>query len=120
MDDGALDDALEAGGGLGILGAIGDQIVQFGFEISDKAAAQLLQVDIAGPHHRRRILIFDQRQQQMLKRRVFVVTLIGERERTMERLFETARERGHFNVSLFVLDAFPRNHFFSIMHCKGC
>ena len=29
MDDGALDDALEAGGRLGILAAVGDQVVQF-------------------------------------------------------------------------------------------
>ncbi len=106
--------------GLRILRAVGDQIVQLGFEIGDKAAAQLFQIDVARPHHRGRILIFDQRQQEMLQRRVFVVALIGESQRPMKRLFEAARERGHFNFSSFVLDASPRNHFFSIMHCKGC
>ncbi len=120
VNDGALDDALEAGGGLGILRAVGDQIVQLGFEIGDEAAAQLFQIHVAGPHHRRRILIFDQRQQQMLQRRVFVVALVGESQRPVKRLFEAARERGHFNFSSFVLEASPRNHFFSMMHCKGC
>ena len=120
VDDRALDDALEAGGRLEVLGAVGDQIVEFRFEVGDEAAAQLFQVDVARPHDRRRVLILDQREQQMLQRRVFMMTLVGERERPVERLFEAARERGHFNFSSFVLGASPRNHFFSMMHCKGC
>ena len=95
MDDRALDHALEAGGRLGILGAVGDQVFQLGFEIGDQAAAQLVEVDIAGAHHRGGVLIVDQRQQQMLQRRVFVVPLIGEGERPVERLFEAAREGWH-------------------------
>ena len=90
MDHGALDHALEAGGGLGILAAVGDQVFQFGFEIGDQAAAQLVEVDIAGAHHRGGVLVVDQRQQQMLERRIFVVALIGERQRPVERLFEAA------------------------------
>ena len=121
VDDGALDDALEAGGRLGVFGPVGDEIVEFGFEISDQTAAQLVQIDVAGPHHRRRILIFDQRKQEMFERGVFVVALIGERQGPVERLFKTARERGH-SVSHFlcIRRRFPRNHFFSMMHCKGC
>ena len=65
--------------------------------IVDEAAAQLVEIDVAGPHHRGGVLIVDQRQQQMLERRVFVMPLVGERQRAMERLFETARERGHFS-----------------------
>ena len=107
VDHGALNDALEAGGRLGILGAVGDEIVEFGFEIGDEAAAQLVQVDVAGPHHRRGILILDQRQQQVLERGVFVMALIGERQSPVERLFEAARERGHFRFSSFVLDVPP-------------
>ncbi len=95
MDDGALDHALEPGGGLGILGPVGDQVLQFGFEIGDEAAAQLVEVDIARPHHRGRILVLDQRQQEMLERRIFMVPLVGERQRAMERLFEAARKTGH-------------------------
>ena len=43
----------------------------------------------------RRILVLDQRQQEMLERRIFMVTLVGERQRAMERLFEAARKTGH-------------------------
>ena len=120
VDDGALDDALEAGRGLGIVRPVGDQVVEFGFEVGDETAAQLFQIDVARAHHRRRVLIFDQGEQQMLQRRIFVVAFIGERQRPVKRLFKAARERGHFNCSSFVLDPSPRNHFFSIMHCKGC
>ena len=38
MDHRALDHALEAGGRLGIVGAVGDQILEFGVEIVDEAA----------------------------------------------------------------------------------
>ena len=79
--------------------AVGDQIVEFGFEVGDEAAAQLVEIDVARPHHRRGVLIVDQRQQQMLQRRVFVMALIGESQRPVKRLFEAARERGHFNFS---------------------
>ena len=90
VDDGALDDALEAGGGLGILPAVGDEVVQFRFEIGHEIPSQLLEIDVARPHHRGGILVFDQRQQQVLERGVFVVTFVGERKRPVERLFEAA------------------------------
>ena len=93
--------------GFEILGAVGDQIVEFGFEIGDQATAQLVEVDIAGPHHRRRVLILDQGEQQMLERGVFVMALVGERQGPVERLFETTRERRHFSVSSFVLAVPP-------------
>ena len=95
VDDGALDHALEAGGRLGILGAVGDQVFEFGFEIGRQAAPQLVEIDIAGAHHRGGVLIVDQREQQMLERGVFVMALVGERQRAVERLFEAARERWH-------------------------
>ena len=120
VDDGALNDALEAGGGLAVLRSVGDQIIQFGFEIGDEAAAELLQVHVACPHHRRGVLILDQRQEEMLQGGVLVMALVGEGQSPVKRLFKTARERGHFNFSSFVLEASPRNHFFSMMHCKGC
>ncbi len=53
VDDRALDHALEAGRGLAVLGAVGDEVFQLGFEIGDQAAPQLVEVDIAGAHHRR-------------------------------------------------------------------
>ena len=58
-----LDHALEAGRRLTILGTVGDQVFEFRFEIGDQAAPQLVEIDIAGAHHRRGILVVDQRQQ---------------------------------------------------------
>ncbi len=120
VDHRALDDALEAGGRLGIFGPVGDEIVEFRFEISDQAAAQLVQIDIAGPHHGRRVLILDQRQQEMFKRGVFVMALIGQRQSAVERLFEAARERWHSMSHFVCCGRPPGTHFFSMMHCKGC
>ena len=90
MDHRALDDALEARRRLGVIGAVGDQILEFGLEVVDEAGPQLVEVDIAGPHHGSGVGIVDQRQQQMLECRVFVVALVGERQRTVERLFKAA------------------------------
>src|SRR4029079_7878927 len=57
VDHGALDHALEAGGGLAVLAAVGDQVFQLGFEIARQIALELLGVDIARAHHRRRVLV---------------------------------------------------------------
>ena len=98
MDDGALDHALEPGRRLGILVAVAHQVLELALEIGGEAAAQLVEIDIARPHHRGGVLIVDQGEQQMLERRVFVVTLIGERQGAMEGLFEIARKRWHVQV----------------------
>ena len=90
VNHGALDHPLEAGRRLGILGPVGDEVFEFGFDIGDEVAAQLVGIDIARLHHGSRILIVDQCEQQMLERCVFVVTLVGERQGAMKRLFETA------------------------------
>ena len=95
MNDRALDHALEAGGRLGVLIGIRDQVLELAFQVSHEAAAQLLQIDIAGAHHRGRVLVVHERQQQVLERCVFVTPLIGEGQGTMERLLEAARESGH-------------------------
>jgi len=86
VDHGALDDALEAGGRLGILVAFADQVLQLRFEIGGQAAAQLVEVDIAGPHHRGGVLVVDQRQQEVLECRVFVMPFIGEGQGPVEGL----------------------------------
>ena len=95
MDDGALDDPLEAGGRLRILAFVGDQVGQLRVDIGDQTAPQHVEIDIAGAHDRGRVLVVDQGQQQMFERGVFVVPLIGERERPVKRFFETARECWH-------------------------
>ena len=93
--------------GFEVFGAVGHEIVEFQFEISDQTAAQLVEIDIARPHYRCRVLIFDQREQEMFERGVFVMALIGQRQGPVERLFKTARERGH-SVSHFLCSSrFP-------------
>ena len=95
VDDGALDHPLEPGGRLGILVAVAHQILELAFEIGGEAAPQLVEVDIARPHDRRGILIVDQREQKMFQRGVFVMALVGERQRAVQRLFKVARKSGH-------------------------
>ncbi len=109
MDHGALDHALEPGRWLGVLVALGHEIVEFGLDIGGQAALELFQIDIAGAHHGGRILVFEQRKKQMLQRGVFVVALIGERERPVKRLFEATRKSWHYGLVLVVgIDAAGR------------
>ena len=91
----ALDHALEAGGRLGVVGAVGNQIFEFGFEIVDEAGAQLVEIDAAGTHDGRRIRVIDQREQKVFKRRILVVTLVRDRQRTMQGLFQALRKSRH-------------------------
>ena len=109
VDHRALDDALEAGGRLGILVVAGDQIVELGVDIVEHRALQLFEIDVAGAHDGGRVGVVDQRQQQMLERRIFMMPLIGEGERLMKGLFEALGESRH-----------SEPHFFSITHCSGC
>ena len=95
MDHGTLDHALESGRRLGIVVAVVDQVLQFAFEIGGQTPAQLVQLDIARPHHRGGVLIVEQGKQKVLKRGVLMMTLIGERQGAMQGLFEVARERWH-------------------------
>ena len=95
VDHGALDHPLEASGRLGILATVGDEVFKLGFHVGDEIAAQLVEIDVAGAHHRGGVLIVDQSQQQVLERGIFVVALVCERQRTMERLLEAARKGGH-------------------------
>ena len=60
------------------------EVGELGVEIGDQAAAQLVEIDVAGAHHGGGVLVVDQRQQQMLERRVFVVALVGERKRPVQ------------------------------------
>ncbi len=90
MDHGALDHPLEAGGRLAILAAVGDQVVELGFQVAGEIALELLGVDVARTHHRGGVLVVDQREQQMLERGVFMVAFVGERQRPVEGLLEAA------------------------------
>ncbi len=95
VDHRALDHALEAGGRLGILVGLHDQIVELAVDILDQIALELFDIDIAGAQHRSRVLIVEQGEQQVLERRVFVMALVGERQRAVQGLLEAARETGH-------------------------
>ncbi len=126
VDHGALDHALEAGGRLGVLAAVGDQVLQFGLEIAREIALELLGVDIARPHHRGRVLVVDQREQQVLERRVFMVTLVGERQCPVERLLEAARESWHYRPVFICIGRPPQGFLFgslalvSTAYCSAC
>jgi hypothetical protein len=50
VDDRALDHALEAGGGLGVVLVVDDQRVELGVEIGGDRLLERLQVDAAGLH----------------------------------------------------------------------
>ena len=78
--------------GFEVLVRAGDEVGELGVDVVDEVAAQHVEIDVAGAHHRGGVLVVDQRQQQMLERRVFLVALVGERQRLMQGLFETAGE----------------------------
>ena len=78
MDHRALDDALEAGGRLGIVASVGDEIGQFRVDVIDEIAPEQVEIDAAGTHHRGRILVVDQREQEVFEGGVFVTALIGQ------------------------------------------
>ena len=87
MNDGALDDPLESGRGLGILAAIGDEVGQFRVDVIDEVAAQRVEIHVAGAHDCGCILIVDEGEEQMLEGGVFVAPLAGEGESAMKGLF---------------------------------
>ncbi len=91
----ALDHALESGGRLGVVAAVRHQIFEFGLEIVDETGAQLVEIDAAGPHHRRRIRVIDQRQQKVFERRILMMTLVCNRQRTMQGLFKALGKSWH-------------------------
>ena len=88
MDGRALHHALEAGGGLGVAGALRHQPGQVLVQELGQVALQLLDVHAAGPQHVRRVAVVGQGEEEVLKGRVLVPALIGEAEGAVERLFE--------------------------------
>ncbi len=92
----ALEDALEAGGRLGVLGPVEHQALELVVEVGGEILAQPVEIDAAGPHHRDRVLIVDEREQQVLERRELMTPLVGESEGSVQGLFQVAREHGLF------------------------
>ncbi len=76
MDRGALQHALEARGGFGVLAMVRHEVVKFVIDIGQDVAAQPVEVHAAGSKYRDRVLILGQRQQQMFEGGVFMPPLI--------------------------------------------
>ena len=88
VDHRALDHALEAGGGLGVLAVGRGQGGQIVVDIEGQRRLERVQIDVAGAHDAGRIRVVDQRQQQMLQRGVFVPARIGVSHRAVQGFFE--------------------------------
>ena len=84
VDRRALHHALERGGGLRLGGAVGGQAGQVLVEELGQVGAQLVQVDAAGAQHGGGVAVVGECEQQVLERRIFVASVAGERERTVE------------------------------------
>ncbi len=108
VNHGALDHALESCRRLGILVIAGDEIVQLTVDIIGHDPFEMLEIDVTGAHHCARILIVDQGKQEVFERRIFVMPLVRDGKRLMQRPFKAGRKRWHM-TSLF-----------SITHCNGC
>ena len=72
--------------------ALDEQVGELVVEIFDDARAQGVEIDVAGAHDGRGVAVVEQRQQQVLQRGVFVVALVGVRQRAVQGRFETLRE----------------------------
>ncbi len=83
MNDGALNDALEACGRFRILVVTGDEVVELGVDIGQNGVLELVEIDVAGAHHGGRLGIVDQGKQQVFERRILMMPLVGECQRLM-------------------------------------
>ena len=101
VNGGALDDALEAGGGLGLLAVLDDEALQIVVDVAHDVLAQQVEIDIAGAHHRGGVGIVDQREQQVFERREFMAMLVGYGEGATQRLFERPGEYRHHDLISF-------------------
>jgi hypothetical protein len=92
VNDRALDDALEAGCGLGILPAVSHKIGKLAIDVIDKVAAKNFDVDVAGAHDGCRVLIVDEGKKKVFEGRVLVSPLPCESKSSVKGLFKTARK----------------------------
>ena len=89
VDHGALDDALETGGGLGLVVArVGREIGELVVDVVEQALLQRLEIDRARAHHGGGVAVVEQREQQMLQRGVFMPAFVCGSERPVQRLFQ--------------------------------
>ena len=120
VDDRALDHALEAGGRLGILGAVGDQVFEFGFQIGREAALAACRdrhCRRASPPRRP-----DRRSAPAAGVRAWRIRGAAH-WRAPARDAKTAQDcakRLALDSHLALYWTLPGAYFFSITHCKGC
>ena len=91
MQDGALQDALKAGGRRRVLAGLAGQVIELVFDKAGQVLAQSLDVNAACFEHRHRIQVIAQRQQQMLERGQLMFALAGERQSPMQGFFKFRR-----------------------------
>ena len=94
VDRRPLHHPLEAGGRFRLRRALGRQAGKVLVEELGQFATDFVDIDAAGPQDGGRVGIVEQTEEQVLKRRILVPPLAGEREGTMDRLFEIAGEHG--------------------------
>ena len=94
-DDGALDDALKAGGRLALVGVFIDEIVEVAIDVIAQVLGQQFEIHRTGPKNGRGVGVLYQAEQQMFERGVFVMTLARGGEGAVQTLFQIARERRH-------------------------
>ena len=87
VDGGALDHALESGGGLRVPRAFGGQAGQVLVQELAQLGPQLVEVDPTGAQHGRGVGVVGQAEQQVLQRGIFVAALAGDRQGAVQRLF---------------------------------
>ena len=87
----ALQNALKAGGGFGIR-LFGFELRQFFVEIAGQFETQAINLHAAGAQNREGFGVVGQRQKKMFQRRIFVATLVRERQGFVETFFEVTRK----------------------------
>src|SRR5439155_17686170 len=90
MNDRPLNDPLEPGGRLRVLPIVGNEIGKLVVDVILEIVPQYVEIDAAGTHHGSSILVVDKREEEMFQGCIFMAAFIGDGERTMKRLLETA------------------------------
>ncbi len=92
VNGGTLQHTLEPGCRLRFLDPARDQAGKLFVDVFGQIAPQMIDIDPTGAQDSNGVLILREREQQMLQGRVFMVPLVGQRQRAVQRLFEVLRQ----------------------------